>query len=212
MGVIQGENAVTGAQMKSSFICGILGNALFLLLITSALLWLKINKYILVAIVLIYISYAAKRIRTSILLFAVSKSVKEHADAEEEKESGGDQHNEKALYYANEEWRITEPTERFCWIIFGFEILFYFIIPLIAMFTSPLTHNVGAVFVPVFIITSIRRYLNITTYFKELGTLTYIEQDNIDEMGEIDKGSAWREKHQLSTIVGKITHGRRHNF
>lgn len=94
--------------------------------------------------------------------------------------------------------RITQPTEKFCYAMFGCEFLFLFLWPAITLFI--ISWNVAILFVIVASISAVRHYINAAVIIEETG--------NMELVGGKNAQKRWRNQSRLSTIVSSITVGK----
>jgi hypothetical protein len=98
--------------------------------------------------------------------------------------------------------RVTEATERFCWIITALEISVLFVYPAVTLFILG-NWPVGLLFIFVTSISGIRYYINAICVIEEAGTMDIIGGANVHER--------WKNKARLSGIIGSITNDNSHS-
>jgi lipase ATG15 len=103
----------------------------------------------------------------------------------------------EGLYQVWEIHRITNVTERMCWILFGLEFFFLFLWPLAALFIIG-NYATSVLFFFVALFSALRSYFNAAIVLEETGTLDLVD-------GEPGSREFWLNKSRLSTIVSKIT-------
>lgn len=64
-----------------------------------------------------------------------------------------------AIYLTSKSYRVTRATDKFCWLMFGVEIAFLFLWPLISLFAIG-NWQLGLIFLIVASITACRYYIN----------------------------------------------------
>jgi hypothetical protein len=104
----------------------------------------------------------------------------------------------EGVFVIQERKRVTRPTEKFCYVMFGFEFLFFFLWPTITLLL--ISWNVAILFVIVALISAVRHYINAAVIIEETG--------NIDLVGGSTPKERWRNKSRLNTIVSSITAGK----
>jgi hypothetical protein len=105
----------------------------------------------------------------------------------------------EAVFLVAQYNRVTRTTTKFCWIMFGLEVSFWYLYPLVTLFTIE-NLNVAILFLIVATITLIRHYINAAVLIKETG--------NLDLVGGKTPQEVWANKSRLSDIVGAITTGK----
>jgi hypothetical protein len=203
--IINGASALTRGQTRSSFICFIFGKSLTLFAIVSLVSWFNFGGVGITVTIMLYILSVFNTSRSSIGLRQVYSRLLTRDDGNE-RSIRGDK-NSDALYQFAENFRITEPNPNLCWIVFAIELVFFYIVPIIALFAAK-NYRVGGVFIFMGLISMLRHVFNAPACLKELGNLDGIEINNI----ETDGLSEWREKHRLGKIVSEISVGKRSNF
>jgi hypothetical protein len=98
--------------------------------------------------------------------------------------------------------RVTEATERLCWIMTALEISVLFVYPAVTLFILG-NWPVGLLFIFAASITGIRYYINAICVIEEAGTMDIIGGANVHER--------WKNKARLSDIVGSITNDTSHS-
>jgi hypothetical protein len=104
----------------------------------------------------------------------------------------------EAVFLIQERKRITRPTEKFCYVMFGFEFLFFFLWPTITLVI--ISWNVAVLFVLVALVSALRHYVNAGVIIEETGDIELVGGDSPQER--------WRNKSRLNTIVVAITAGK----
>ena len=96
----------------------------------------------------------------------------------------------EAVYLVEENKRITEPSEKFCYAMFAIEFVFLFLWPAITLFI--ISWNVAILFVIVASISAARHYINAVVLIEETG--------NMDLVGGKSPKKKWRNQSRLNTI------------
>ncbi|KAG7374441.1 lipase class 3 [Nitzschia inconspicua] len=104
----------------------------------------------------------------------------------------------ECVFVIQERKRVTQPTERFCYAMFGMEFIFLFLWPAITLFI--ISWNVAVMFVLVAPISAMRHYINPAVVVEETG--------NMELVGGKDGKKKWRNQSRLNTIVSSITVGK----
>ena len=202
--VVQGKSALTKQQVLSSFVCFFGGFIIQMFMFVAVMVWLELPAGAIGVICGLYALWSISGLWTSAGLAGIYKRV---AD----KKNDNDQEPE-ILYQVQDDYRITEPSARLCWVILALECLFLFWFPLGAFLQSG-NYPVGFLFLGVSVVTFARRYLNASIAVKEFGSLNGIESDNT-ESGFSSRAleEDYREKHRLSRIISDISSGRKNDF
>jgi len=196
---IKGENSVSRSQAISSLVCLITGKSIIFFTIISFLVWLKVNWYIILIVVLLLIFSVKNRLITAYSLWKIFKKKMVVSDACSLKE--------EIIHEVREEYKVTQPCKALCWGHLILEVNLLFIIPTIALFITQ-NYVLSVAFVLMASITFVRKHMDPTICFRALGTTDGIEKNNTS----IYTDEEWREKHRLSKIVREISHGDRNNF
>lgn len=138
----------------------------------------------------------------------------------------------EAIYRVTETHRITKPTEKMCWILFGCEIIFLFLFPL-GMLCDMGNRCIAILFATLGLFSSCRYYFNAAVVLGELGSLDLLDGDCIHKRRRGNKffsfdedqlfarhsiinspiaEEKWRHKNRLSKIVGRISEGDRRDM
>eukprot|EP00978_Attheya_sp_CCMP212_P022314 scaffold66388_cov52-Attheya_sp.AAC.5 len=198
--VVGGPAALKRNQVRSSFICAIIGNFITLLFFFSFLVWLDVSGLFIGLAVIIIIAIAVPTILRTVGLMQVYTQMKA------EKSKKGDS---EALYQVWEKFRITQANDRFCWTLFVLENIFLFFFPLVMLLA---TSNVFIAFL-FFVVASLsaaRYYMNAAVVLQELGSL-----ENLGPYKNEDKAKQnwdWMEKARLSLVISKIGWGPRRDL
>jgi hypothetical protein len=108
----------------------------------------------------------------------------------------------EAVFLVAQYNRVTRTTTRFCWVMFGLEVSFWYLFPMVTLFTIE-NLNVAILFIIVATTTLIRHYINAAVLIEETG--------NLDLVGGETEQEVWANKSRLSDIVEAITTGRSRN-
>ena len=202
--VVNGASAVTDAQVVSSFLCAVIGNLIFVVTFAAVLAWggLPIIGVIFLTALLIFVNRGALTRIYSILdsYRDVRRRRQEHSMASE------------AIYQVTETHRLTRPTEKLCWILFGCELFFLFVFPLWMLFDVG-NRPIAILFAILGSFSACRHYFNVPVVLTELGSLDLLDGKFIrgpqEEAGPEVKENDWREKNRLAKIVARISQGSR---
>ena len=202
--VVSGPSAMTQAQVTSSFICAALGLMLAIITVTSLLVWLDASPIAIGLISMLLILCTLPNFQSIYESYGLFKDIK--ARHEKDVELGKPRESE-AVYKIWEDFRVTQPSNNLCWVLFFLEIKFCFFYPLIALF---MVGNSPIAFLFLFsgLITGARIYCNPVNIIAELGPLDqFLDEDN-------DSGpyGHWRDRARMNLILSKITQGRRRDL
>jgi len=216
--VVKGPFALHVSQMRSSFICAILGNLLIFLVLLAAVVWVGGSTLFIGLMVLVLVCCIFPHIRASVRFYdmyrALSRGDKKHSDdevnpGEEDEQELVQQILEEGTVYQKWETKyITRPRVRFCWVMFVLEIALLYMWPLITLI---LVKNmpIAVLFLGTGIITGVRHYLNLALLLKEVGSLDVLgERVDADILSEDSSEKVWSQQSRLSTILSNITTGR----
>ncbi len=201
---------MTEGQARSSMLCYIFGLSITLFLIIAALTWFESSPAFIGVACGLYLLAIFKQAKQSIGLNKIRRRIlsddKTYSGAESE-----------TVTHIRSTFRINQPKNVFSWTVFGLELLFLGLLPLIALFAAG-NYPVGIVFTIVVGITGARRFMSAVVCFQEFGTLDGIEDNNESNVrsGEVGaekkEGEEWREKHRLEKIVSQISSGNKRDF
>lgn len=200
--VVGGMSSLTPGQVRSSMICWAFGTLITLFVILSLLVWLGAPSSLIIVVAVVYFLSLIDNARKTIGLRAAYKSILTGGGSD-----GDGNPKSTAVYLVQESFRITEPKELCYWVALSFNIFFFFVVPIIALFYSG-NNRVAIIFIVLGVITTLRDVFNAPAVLQELGSLEGIEMNNV----ETDGLSEWREKHRLSKIVSEISVGKRSKF
>ena len=208
--VVNGPSRITDKQVVSSLICAIVGNVLCLLTFMALLTWAGVpmgGVLILTALVILSARASIRR------MYAIYDTYK---DTRQRQERPGLDNRSETIYQVTETHRLTRPSERFCWVLFGLEIFGLLLLPLLTLI---LVGNVAIAFLFTILglFSALRHYFNAPVVLAELGSLDlldgqFIRTSKKEETGPEAKEEDWREKNRLSKIVAKISQGSRRDM
>ncbi len=206
------QSALTDGQARSTFLCYIFGLLVTLFLIIAALTWFETSPAFIGVASGLFIIAIFKQARQSVAIDKMRKKM-----LKDDRKFEGDKSD--TVTYVRSTFRINQPLDAFCWTVFGLEVLFLGLLPLIALFAAG-NIPVGIVFIPVVGVTGARRFMSAVICFREFGTLDGIELNNesvenpgqSDEEKEEKEAAEWREKHRLEMIVSQISTGNKKDF
>jgi lipase ATG15 len=211
--IVNGPGALTRAQLRSSLICSVIGSILIVLIVVSFLVWFRIPGAFLAFVIVMCFIVAWSSLKQARNLYKVGKDLvaarmesKEEAnkEAEDEEEEAAEQGEKagaapsEAVYVVSEYKRVTEATDTFCAIMFGLELGFFFIFPLVVLLF--INWNIGVLFLIVATVSGIRHYINAAVVIEETG--------NMDLVGGHTEEEKWERKSRLNEIVEAITVGK----
>ncbi len=202
--IIDGQGALRKRQTISNIVCYFLGTFLTFFITVSILVWFDLPAIQVVIVVLLCIALLYQPVKKSLELYRTYRSILS--------ENGGNYHINRqkasdAIYQVHETFRITEPRPQVCWILFGLEVVFFFIIPATTLLSSK-NYNVGIVFICLGIIYLLRDVCNAPACVRELGHLEGLEDDDKDQ----NALSVWRKKNRLGKIISDISVGKKTNI
>jgi len=220
--IIKGSGALTRAQMKSSIFCSIIGTFLILFLILSLLVYLEAGAvatgFLLVIAILSFIptaksTYSLYLSAKDIISIRTRGKTEYGADAGTERDLAAVSYEERdspsfvlkatdseGLFLAEENYRVTRPSNRTAWVFFYIEFLILFVWPTISLFSVG-NWQLGLTYFVIVGASGLRYYFNAAIVLEEVG-----------HMDMVDRGSSerdfWRNQSRLDDIVGKITRSR----
>jgi len=109
------------------------------------------------------------------------------------------EHESSCVYFVEEVYRVTRPTNRLCWIMFGLEVSLFFFYPLVALFAVG-NYPLGIMFIVFAGISYLRYYVNAAIVLEECGRMDLVDGENEYER--------WKAESRLNEIVGNVTRGR----
>jgi len=239
--VINGPSALTPHQFQSSFVCAILGSLLAITLPSALMVWWGLGPGVIVGVLAILIFCWIPTISANWRTYKQYKDLKERAELKKrEKEKRREQFDEadsrgiqllnarrkpdsrsqhqsvasEAVYQVEETYRINRPRRNFCYIMFGVEVTFLFLWPLVFLYISK-NWQMGSFFLCIGFFSLVRHYLNASVVLKELGTFAALGSKNIfgvnlvrGKYKDTVMDPEWKAKSRLSAIVSNISRGR----
>jgi hypothetical protein len=215
--IVNGPGAVTQDQIKSSMACSFMGSALVFLILFSVLFFLKPGGFAMVFLMTAAVLLAIPNFRSTWRLYKTVQ-VFNHTQLKRSQESikltGSDLravHRDKSIaslraserdnlpfdypsesecvYLVTERYRISSPTEKFAWIMFGVEVACFFLWPFVSLFMVG-NYPLALLFGLVAGITGMRYYINAAIVLEETGNM-----DLVDGPTEREK---WRNQARLN--------------
>jgi len=208
--MIKGPESLTVSQMRSSFVCAIIGNMMVLLLLAGALVWLGLpagGVALIVMLVLIFgmipgfrVSYRIYQL-TKDIAFAMKNNQKTDEVDEEEEESVRKfkEDASEGVYQVWETYRVTCATARLCWLFYVFECLLFFIYPAVSLFFIG-NYAIAILFLFVAVFSGLREFLNAALVLEEVGNMDLIRGTTSQEK--------WLKQSRLNTIIKDISRSR----
>lgn len=223
--VIKGPSALTRSQMRSSFVCAILGIVLTCLIIISFVVYFGANAVVIGVMVALMVVCCFPSCRQTVRTFNMAKDVAGiHApaselqaqsdpantdDADKEKDVTDNAKNSEmgltgtsdseGVFQVCVTYRTTSATERLCWIMFVLEITLFFLWPLISLYLTG-DIGIGSFFLVIGLFSLLRYYMNAGVVLEEVGNLHALR-------GE-DEHETWRSRSRTNDIVSNITRSR----
>jgi len=216
--VINGKNALTHAQLTSSFACALIGNVLVILFVGSFLTWGGLS----VGGVVFIIALATIAMSSSILqTVRLYDMVKRHRLMNRKKND--EVLENEIVYQVMESYRINKITPKVCWTLLALEVVVFYVWPVVTLFVIG-NHPIAIFFLVSGIISLVRHYFNAASVLMEVGDINVldeeltkmksqflaIDQSLTTEMEHVVEED-FHEKARLNLIVGKISHGNRRN-
>lgn len=210
--IIRGPGAVTQAQLRSSMACSVVGSFLIFFLYFSVLFYLQLGPSFTVLLLAVGVLVSYPSLKSAYDLYKTRKeltvgwSETDKMRSPDETEAGANlasrrssEKESECVYFVEEVYRVTRPTAKFCWIMFGLELGFFFVYPLIALFSVG-NYPLGIMFGIFTGITLLRYYVNAAVVLEETGRMDLVDGANEAEL--------WKNQSRLNEIVGNITRGR----
>lgn len=110
-----------------------------------------------------------------------------------------EEHESEGVYFVQERFRISKPTEIFCWIMFTLEVGIFFFYPLASLFVIG-NYPLGVVFLLSAGISGLPYYVNAAVVLEETG--------HMDLVGGDTERARWNNQARLNEILGYVTQGR----
>lgn len=195
--IVQGPGALTESEMKSSILCSAIGSFLLVFFFFSLLIYLGMGIPFTMFIVAIGLSLFYPTFKSSYRLYQFGADVNFARD--QFQPSNEELEVSQAVYIVDEVYRVSKPTERFCWIMFTVEVGLFFVYPLISLF-SIANYPLALIFLVVAGISFCRYYVNAVLVLEETGHMNVVDGESEEEL--------WRNQSRLNEIIGNITRGR----
>ena len=194
--IIDGLSSLTPRQVQSSNICFAFGMFFIIFTLLGVMVWFELPYYAIIIAVILYMIVQYSAVKRVIFLNKTYRKSNALTLDDGTNSDVNQLENSNALYEVKETFRITKPKSMFWRSILGIEVIFFFLIPLIALFTAG-NNRVGIVFIIAGIITVPHVVFNSAETLSELGSL--------EGLNKADDMSEWRQKHRLSQIVSSIS-------
>jgi hypothetical protein len=215
--IVNGPGAVTQDQIKSSMACSLMGSALVFMIIFSIFYFLDLSGAALGFLMTMAVLLAIPNFRSTWRLYKtvqVFKHTQLKRTQESIKKTGSDtnaMHRDKSLqsmrpserdalpfdypteseciYLVTERFRISSPTVKFAWIMFGIEVGLFFVWPFVSLFMVG-NYPLALLFGLVAGITGMRYYINAAIVLEETGNMDLVDGDTERE--------TWRNQARLN--------------
>lgn len=209
--VVAGPSAITRKEATSSFVCAILGNIFFVLLVAGLLVWFGVSGAILGIIIAVIILCCIPEVMSILRLRRLyndiaPKDVVEENNDEDDVAATEEEAVSSAIYQVWEAWKLNKPTATFTWIFIALEVICLYLWPLIHM---ALLKNVPSTILFAFlgVFAGVENFLSPSFLLKGIGnfgSLGLIEGDTLKHNGLLGVKSKkeWVAKSRLSRIVG----------
>ena len=201
--VVNGESAVTNAQIWSSLICAVAGNVIIVIFVAGLLSWGGAPTIAVIVLTALFVYFNRNSGR---LLLSFYDSYRDTRALRQENSNASE-----TIYQVTETHRVTRPSEKLCWILFGCELFFFFVFPL-WMLLDVGNGPIANLFAILGAFSACRHYFNVPVVLTELGSLDLLDGKFIRGAhpdGPADKEEDWRGKNRLSKIVARISQGAR---
>jgi hypothetical protein len=213
--VVNGRSRLTVPQVISSLICAILGNFLIVVLFASLISWVGASAFYVIVLTALFLAANRDAFHRIYVIYDTYQDTVRRREATGTATS--DAADSEAIYQVTETHRVTRPSEKLCWILFGCELVFLFVFPL-WMLCDVGNRAIAILFAILGFFSACRHYFNAPIVLSELGSLDLLDGQFI-RGGSTQERSApevaeedWREKNRLSKIVGRISQGGRRDF
>lgn len=205
--VVAGPSAVTRNQARSSFACAIIGNFLFLLLVVGLMVWMGLAGAALIIVIVLILLCCIPSIKSTLRLRRIYEDLAPGSSAEEEDDSGGadEEGVSAAIYQIWEEWKISDPTEAFAWIVIATEVTLFYLWPLIHLCVLRNAPS-AALFGCLGLFAAARHYLNPSILIQDIGSFGSIglkegEEQKHEGLFGVKSQKEWEAKSRLAQIV-----------
>lgn len=203
--VVNGPSSVEDVQVVSSFLCAIIGNVLGVIVFAALLTWGGMPVFLVIILTVLLIVVNRNTVTR------VYNMYDSYMDVRARRRNGTT--TSETMYQVTETHRLTRPSDKLCWILFGCELFFLFVFPLWMLFDVG-NRAIAILFSVLASFSACRHYFNVPVVLTELGSLDLLDgkfirgtADNADP--EIVNEADWREKNRLSKIVARISQGAR---
>lgn len=117
--IVGGPGAITTSQFRSSLACSILGTALIFLVTLASLVYLRLGAVFTGFMCAVFFLIAFPTIQNTYNLYSSGRHL---LDARAEGKRLEKNRQSEAVYLVQEYYRMTRPTEKMCWFMFGLEL------------------------------------------------------------------------------------------
>ena len=208
--VVNGPSRVTDSQVLSSLVCAILGNTLLVITFAGLVSWGGAPFFLVLLMTGLLVLVNRDAFRRIYVIYDTYRDTRKRRAADGVETS--DSSRSEAIYQVTETHRVTQPTEKLCWVLFVMELFGLFVFPLWMLFDVG-NKAIAILFLVLGVFSSLRHYFNAVVVLSELGSLDLLDGEFIRSRNEVDPEvmaeEDWREKNRLSQIVGKISQGAR---
>ena len=206
--VVAGPSAVTRKQALSSFICAIIGNLLFFLLVVGLMVWMGLAGAGLIIVIVLLLLCCIPRTKSTLRLRRIYNDLaSDSGNDSEDEEDGGDKDEavSAAIYQIWEEWRVTAPTEAFAWIVIAAEVILFYLWPLIHLCVLRNAPS-ASLFACLGLFAAVRHYLNPSIIIEDIGSFGSIglkegEEHTHKGLFGVQSTKEWEAKSRLAQVV-----------
>jgi hypothetical protein len=208
MYAVNGENAITGPQVFSTFLCLGLGLGLTILSVVGLLVWMGQSAAFVFSIgIVILVCCVLPVVVSSLQLHRTYKDVKA--------EKGEMVDSDETVYKIWQTYTVSKPKEWYCWLRLGLDIILLFLYPLISMFVAGAYKN-ATTFLVLGFFSFMRIYFDASWILSELGSISNVDlvaEDKVENVmgglaGESTKNRDLFRRARASEVMGKITRSR----
>lgn len=221
--IVGGPGALTKGQIRSSLVCSIVGILVFFLLIMSVLVWMNFPALLIFIVMILCILASIPLLKDLRRLVYVTRKIfdtrreKKRTQPEADKtdpvramasfvaknssrrQSEMFDESNEGMFLVAQQARITKATERLCWIAFAFEMLFFYLYPMLALFLVQ-NFQLAILFIVVAGVSWIRHYINLVAVVEETGQLSLIS-------GATAK-TRWAKQSRLNDLIETISYNK----
>jgi lipase ATG15 len=217
--IVRGPGALTRSQLRSSFVCSVVGSILLFFVFLSFLIFLGagLRSTLLVVAAGFFLGWPS--IQSTYQLYKTGRRFlnwsnffqkgfgrgTDHAINQEGLPKSGLEEDSEGVYLCMERYRVTKPTRKLYWTLFGLELVIFVLWPLASLLRVQ-NYRVAALFAVVSGVTGVRYYISAMVALEEVGDLVYLDNKRRSQ------SQRWREMSRVNEIVGSITTGRSRNF